>query len=122
MRLLQLGIRVGNQRARFAQAEAELTEHPLALAHAQPNPIVPCQPDLQRFPVPQCPAQADLARRTSQYRFNLLPLCRTQPFGSPDWRPFDQPGETALFKMPHPVFHRAWGGTQQSTNLGQVIP
>lgn len=117
MRLLQLRIRVGNQGTRFAQAEAELAEHPLALAHAQPNPMASCKPDLQRLPVSQGPAQARLGRCLPQYRLNLLPLRHTQSFGSPGSRPFHQPGKTALFKMPHPILNRARGITQQSTNF-----
>ena len=122
MRLLQRRIRVGNRGARFAQAEAELAEHPLALAHAQPNPVAPCEPDLQRLPVPEVPAQGRRGRRLPQYQLNLLQLRRAQSLGPAGSRPFHQPGKTALFEMPHPVFNRAGGIAQQSTNFRACHP
>jgi len=117
MRLLQHGIGVGNQRARFAQAEAELAKPPLALTHAQPNPIAPCAPNLERLPVPQRSAQADLARRASQHHLHLLQLRLAQALGPSGSRPFHQSGQTALFKMPNPVFDRPWGISQKLADL-----
>ncbi len=46
MRLLQLRICIGSQRPRFAQTEAKLAKHRLALTHPQPHPIASCVPDL----------------------------------------------------------------------------
>jgi len=117
MRLLQHGISMGNQRARLAQAEAELAKHPLALTHAQANPIAPCEPNLERLSVPQRSAQADLARRTSQHRLHLRPLCLAQALGPSGSRPFHQSGQTALFKMSNPVFDRPWGISQKLADL-----
>jgi len=122
MRLLQHGIGVGHQRARLAQAEAELTKPPLALAHPQPNPIAPCQPNLERLPVPQRSAQPDLARRASQHRLHLLQLRLAQALGPSRSRPFHQPGQTALFKMSNPVLDRPWGISQKPADLGTGQP
>ncbi len=48
---------MGNQRARLAQAEAALAEHPLALAHAQADPKALCDPGLSVFPSHSVPVK-----------------------------------------------------------------
>src|SRR5437667_870655 len=117
MRLLQNRIGVGNQGPRLAQPEAELSKHPLALTHAQPNPVMPGEPGLEAFPVPQRSAQADLARRTAQHRLHLLELPLAQALGPSGPRPFRQSGQTALFKMSNPVFDRPRSISQQPACL-----
>ena len=117
MRLLQFRIGVGDQRPRFAQAKAELAEHPLALAHAQLNPAVSLDPDLKGLPVPQGSDQADFPRRVAEHGLHLLKLRLVQTLGPTAARPFDQPGQASLFKIMNPVLHRAWGVPQQSSCL-----
>ncbi len=117
MRLLQFGIGVGDQRARFAQAEAELSKHPLALTHAQLDPVAPRDPNPKGLPVPQRSAQADLARRASQHGLHLWELRLAQTLGSSGSRPFHQPGQTARFKMSNPILDRPWGVPQKSADL-----
>src|SRR5208283_1296484 len=118
MRLLQHGIGVGNQGARLAQAEADLAKPPLALTHAQPNPIAPCEPNLERLPVPQRSAQADLARRASQHGLHLLQLRLAQALGPSRSRPFHPPGQTALFQMSNPVLYRPGSISPKPADLG----
>ncbi len=117
MRLLPHGIGVGNQRARLAQAEAALPKPPLALTHAQANLKAPCEPDLERFPIPQRSAQADVARSASQHRLHLQQLCLAQTPGPSGSCPFHQSGQTALFKMSNPVFNRPRGVSQKLADL-----
>ena len=117
MRLLQSRIGVGNQGARFAQTEAELSKHPLALPHAQVNPVAPGEPGLERLAIPQCSAQADLVRRASQHGLHLLELRLAQALGPSGSRPLRQAGQAALFKTSDPVFHRPWSIAQEPARL-----
>jgi len=117
MRLLYFRIRVGDQRARFAQAKAELSKHSLALAHAQPSPAVPLNPSLEGLPVPQGSGQADLARRAANRRLHLLNLRLAQTLGASRPGSFYQTGQTSLFKMSNPVLDRPRGVSQQCGRL-----
>ncbi len=117
MRLLQNRVGVGKQGPRLAQPEAELSKHPLALTHAQPNPVTPCEPNLEGLAVPQRSAQADLARRTAQHRLHLLELRLAQALRSSGSRPFHQPGQTALLEMSNPIFDRPRGVSQKLADL-----
>jgi len=117
MRLRQFGIGVGEQRARLAQAETELSKHSLALAHAQANLAPPLDPNAEGFPIPQRPGQADLSRCASQHRLRLLPLGLAQTLGTSGSRPFHEPGQTAVFKMSNPILHRPWGVPEKLTDF-----
>jgi hypothetical protein len=117
MRLLQNRIGVGNQGAWFAQTKAQSPKHSLALTRAQSNPVAPCEPGLESFPVPHRSGQAHIARRTPQYRLHLLELCLAEALRPSRPRSFDQSGQTSLLKMSDPVFHRAWSIAQESTHL-----
>lgn len=92
MRLLQLGVRVGDQGARSAQAKTELAEHSLALAHAQLNSVAPREPSLQRLPIPKRAGQADLAGGLSQHGLHLLKLSLAQAL---------RPSGPCSFGQPH---------------------
>ena len=108
MRLLQFWIGVGEQRARFAQAETELSKHSLALAHAQANLAPPLDPNAEGFPIPQRPGQADLSRCASQHRLRLLQLGLAQTLGRPGRAPSTSPAKPRSSKC----------RTQYSTDRG----
>ena len=57
MALLPFRVSPGNRRPRFAQAETQLPEHTLTLAHSQVDAILPLDPSGQGFAVPQIAAQ-----------------------------------------------------------------
>jgi len=122
MRLLQFQIGVANQRARFAQPKAKLSNHPLALAHTQMNAVALPDPNPEGLPVPQGPRQPNLALRAVQHCLHLLELRFAQALGPSGSRPFHQPGQTPFFKMSNPILHRPWGIPQESTHLRAAHP
>jgi hypothetical protein len=66
MCFLYRGISMGQSGAWFAQPEAELTEHTLALANPDGNSIPLLNPGTEGFSVPEIPAQTNLPRRVPQ--------------------------------------------------------
>ncbi len=58
MCFLQFGIRLGQCGPRFAQPEAQLTEHPLALADPDADTVLLLNPSTECFSIPEVSAQA----------------------------------------------------------------
>jgi len=115
-RLRPFWIGGGEQRARLAQAETELSKHSLALAHAQANLAPPRDPNAEGFPLPPRPGQADRRRGASPPRLRLLPWGLAQTLGTSGSRPFHEPGQTAVFKMSNPILPRPWGVPEKLTD------
>ena len=122
MHPLNFRVSVGDQGPRFAQPEAELPEHPLALANAQVDVEVLLHPSTQGLPVPKGSRQAHLTGSVAEHGINLLPLLFTQPPGPPGSVSFQQPGQTSFFQAMHPILHRAPAIAQQSRHLGTSHP
>ena len=74
MCFLQCGIGLGQRGSWLAQPEAELTEHPLALANTDGNAIPLLNPGTECFSVPEVPAQTNLPRRVTQDSIHPLQL------------------------------------------------
>jgi hypothetical protein len=55
--LLPFRVSPSNRRPRFAQAETQLPEHTLTLAHSQADAILPLDQSGQGFAIPQIAAQ-----------------------------------------------------------------
>ena len=60
MGFLKLGIGLSQRRSRFTQAEAELTEHTLALANPDGDAVPLLNPGTEYFSIPQVPAQTEV--------------------------------------------------------------
>ena len=106
MRLLSFGICSRDRRPRLAQTESQLAEQTLALPHPQVGPILPLDPRRQGLSVPQIPAQARLSGHAPQNHIDLLELLFTQPPGPSRSVTFQQPSQTHLFKLMHPILNR----------------
>ena len=117
MRLLPFQIRMGNQRAGLAQPKAPLPEQTLALTHPQVDLEALLDPGAQRFPVPQCAGQAQVARSLAQSSVHLPQLGLAQTPRTPRAWPLGQPGQTLCFKPPDPVLHRARGVPEQAADF-----
>ena len=109
MCLLPFRVGPGNRGARLAQAETQLPEQTLTLAHSQADPILPFDPGGQGFAVPQIAAQTQRAWHLPQGGVNLLQLFLAQPSRPPTTFPLTQAGQSRLLKSPHPILHRARG-------------
>ena len=122
MHPLNFRVSVGDQGPRFAQPEAELPEHPLALANAQVDVEVLLHPSTQGLPVPKGSRQDHLTGSVAEHGINLLPLLFTEPPGPPGSVSFQQSGQTSFFQAMHPILHRAPAIAQQSRHLGTSHP
>jgi hypothetical protein len=74
---------MGQSGAWFAQPEAQLTEHPLALANPDGNSVPLLNPGTECFSIPEVPAQTNLPRRIAQNLIHRRPLFFRQASGSP---------------------------------------
>lgn len=107
MHPLALRIRLGDQRTRLAQPEAELPKQVLTLAHSQGNPEAALNPSAERLAVPGIAAQPGFLRAAAQRGIDLLELPLTQAAGPPRSLAFQQTGKPVLFKAVHPILHRS---------------
>ena len=117
MRLLLFQIGMGNHRARLAQPKAQLPEQALTLTHRQVNLEASLDPGTQRFSIPQCAAQADVARGLAQRPLHFFELRITQTSGTPGALPFAQPGQTSCLEPPDPILHRTGRVAQPPADL-----
>jgi len=76
---LTLRVGMGNQRARLAQAKAQLSEQSLALPYPQGNSVLLGHPSRQSLSVPDLPRQAKFLRTPPQNAGDLLKLLDTEP-------------------------------------------
>ena len=111
------GISMGQSGAWFAQPEAQLTEHPLALANPDGNAVPLLNPGTECFSIPQVPAQTNLPRRIAQNLIHRCPLFFRQASGSPRSLPLRQSCQTVSFKTTDPIFHRPWCIAQKMCHL-----
>ena len=81
MRFLHGGIGLGQRGSWLAQAEAELTEHTLALANPDGHAIPLLNPGAEGLSVPEIPAQANLPWRVAQDSIHPGPLLIRQASG-----------------------------------------
>ena len=117
MCFLQCGIGLGQRGSWLAQPEAELTEHPLALANTDGNAIPLLNPGTECFSVPEVPAQTNLPRRVTQDSIHPLQLFFRQASRPPRSFPFQQSRQTVALKTPHPILHRPWCIAQKMGHL-----
>jgi len=117
MCFLGRGISMGQSGAWFAQAEAQLTEHPLALANPDGNAVPLRNPGTECFSIPEVPAQTNLPRRIAQNLIHRRPLFFRQASGSPRSLPLRQSCQTVSFKTTDPIFHRPWCIAQKMCHL-----
>ncbi len=117
MCFLYRGISMGQSGAWFAQPEAQLTEHPLALANPDGNAVSLRNPGTECFSIPEVPAQTNLPRRIAQNLIHRRPLFFRQASGSPRSLPLRQSCQTVFFKTTDPIFHRSWGIAQKTCYL-----
>ncbi len=111
------GISMGHSGAWFAQPEAQLTEHPLALANPDGNAVPLLNPGTECFSIPEVPAQTNLPRRIAQNLIHRRPLFFRQASGSPRSLPLRQSCQTVSFKTTDPIFHRPWCIAQKMCHL-----
>ena len=74
MCFLHCGIRLGQRRPWFTQAEAELTKHALALANSDGDAVPLLNPATQCFSIPDIPAQTNRSGRVAQNLIHRLQL------------------------------------------------
>jgi len=118
MCFLQFGIRLGQCGPRFAQPEAQLTEHPLALADPDADTVLLLNPSTECFSIPEVSAQACLPRRAAQNSIHRGYLFFTQASGAPRPLSLQQPGQAFAFKTTDPVLHRPCRIPEQAPHLG----
>ena len=117
MCFLYRGISMGQSGAWFAQPEAQLTEHPLALANPDGNAVPLLNPGTECFSVPEVPAQTDLPWRVAQDSIHRLQLFFRQAWGPSRSFPLQQSRQTVSFKTTDPILHRPWGIAQKMGHL-----
>ena len=81
MGFLHCGMGLGQRGSWFAQPEAELTEHTLALANPDGDAVPLLNPGTQCFSVPEVPAQTNLPGRVAQDSIHRLQLFFRQASG-----------------------------------------
>jgi hypothetical protein len=113
MALLPFRVGPGNRRPRFAQAETQLPEQALTLAHSQMDAILPLDPSGQGFAVPQIAPQTRASWHLPQGDVDLLQLFLAQPSRPSPAFALLQSRQTLFFKPPHPILHAAWCIPQQ---------
>ena len=82
MRFLHGGIGLGQRGSWLAQAEAELTEHTLALPNTEGNAVPLLNPGTECFPIPEVPTQTNLPGRVAQNLIHRLQLFFRQASGT----------------------------------------
>ncbi len=117
MRFLKLRIGLSQRGSWFAQAEAELTEHTLALTYPDGDAVFLLNPGAQCFSIPDVSAQASLPRRAAQNSLHCLPLFFPQASGPSRSFPFQQSRQTVSFKATDPILHRPWCIPEQACHL-----
>ena len=108
MALLPFRVSPGNRRPRFAQAETQLPEQALALAHSQVDAILSLDPSGQGFAVPQIAPQTQGSWHLPQGGVDLLQLFFAQPSRPSPTFALLQSHQTLFLKSPHPILHTAW--------------
>ncbi len=117
MGFLRDGIGMGQHGAWFAQPEAELTEHALALANPDGDAVPLLNPGTECFSIPDVPTQTNLPGRVAQNLIHRLPLFFRQASG-PSWSfPLQQSRQTISFKTTDPILHRSWCIAQKMCHL-----
>ena len=79
MRLLSLGIRLGQERTWFAEAKIQLAEESLALAHAHLQVVRFFNPGRQSLAVPEIHSHSRIAGVGPEHAIDLLDLLFVQP-------------------------------------------
>jgi hypothetical protein len=117
MGFLRHGIGMGQRGAWFAQPEAELTEHALALANPDGDAVPLLNPGTECFSIPEVPTQTNLPRRVAQNLIHRLPLFFRQASGPSRSFPLQQSRQTISFKTTDPILHRSWCIAQKMCHL-----
>src|SRR6266436_1152011 len=117
MRFLKLGIGLSQRGSWFAQAEAELTEHTLALTYPDGDAVFLLNPSAEGLSIPEVSAQASLPRRVAQNSIHRFHLFFRQAAGPPRSLPLQQSRQTVSFKATHPILHPPWRLPEQARHL-----
>jgi len=117
MGFLKLGIGLSQRRSRFTQAEAELTEHTLALAYPDVDVVFLLNPSAECFSIPDVSAQASFPWRLAQNSIHRFHLFFRQAAGPSRSFAFQQSRQTVSFKATDPILHRPWRIPEQARHL-----
>lgn len=117
MLLLPHWIGSGQYRTRFTEAELELTEQPLALAHAQLDSIHLVNPGRKRLAVPEIHSHARVARLGPQHPIDFFHLLFVQAAGTTGPFSLSQTGQPFPIEAMNPILDRTRRIAQQASNL-----
>lgn len=122
MRLVKLRIGLCNQRSGFPQAEAQLPEQALTLAHPQANTVLALNPSAERLPIPEVSTQSNLSRSLAKNAVDLLHPDFAQASGTARPRSFEKSRQTLRFKAAYPVLNGTGRIPQEPGDLGTTHP
>ena len=117
MLLLSRWIGSRQYRTRYAKAELELTEQPLALAHAQLDSIHLVDPGRKSLAIPEIHSHARVARLSPQHSIDFLHLLFVQSAGTTGPFSLSQTGQSLLVEAMNPILDRTRRIAQQASNL-----
>jgi hypothetical protein len=110
---LTLRVGMGNQRARLAQAKAQLSEQPLALPYPQGNSVLLDHPSRQGLSVPDLSRQAKFLRTPPESASDLLKLLGTESPWSPRPLSIHQTRQAFGLEAMDPRLDGPWGIAKQ---------
>ena len=118
MRGLRLRIGLRDQRAGFAQAEAQLAKESLALTRLQIDTKLLHQIAGKGLAIPNpTPCHSGGAGTLAQRSLDSGQLCWTQAGRPPRAVCVGQSSQARRFKAVHPILHRAWRIAQHTSSL-----
>ena len=117
MLLLSRWIGSRQYRTRFTEAEIELTEQPLALAHAQLDSIHLVDPGRKSLAIPEIHSHARVARLGPQHPIDFFHLLFVQSAGTTGPFSLNQTGQSFSIEAMNPILDRTWRIAQEASNL-----
>src|SRR5271157_3309939 len=102
---LRCWVRLGNDRSRLAESEAQVMKEALALSRTQANAVGLIQMMGEQLSIPEIVRIAELAGRVPQVAFHLPQLRRREPRRTARPLSFLQPRQASPLKTVHPTLH-----------------
>ena len=117
MRGLELGVGMGNQRARLAQPKVEVSEKALALPHSEGDLIFLLDKRCQGLSIPHVSSQTEILWAVAQSEINLIELLSAEPTRSAWPYSLNQASKTFFLKAMNPVLNGTWCVAQKVGHL-----